>query len=270
MAFGRSELKYLAEGGAKPKAVLLPAPDQEFRLCANAAAAAYARRPAYVAYHSRATIDVPTLKRHLVVERAVEARTSDDYAANQDLPRGARSYGHAWPLNPLFDAVSYFRIQNDAKSLRDPLESYVYDVQPITFGEPKASSANVNVVVTTLRNYYATYAPDSTPALAHLQLAPLPALTAGNTSDFYLHDIFIDTTTNLPRQVTFTGRDDYLLTVNYITSSGRWIADRVSYEKTLFVPLKVARFHAKIDVIFDSFAFPDQPVDRKLLPTSAE
>jgi hypothetical protein len=270
LPFGRSKLEYLADGGTKLGHVSLPAPDQEFRLCANAAAAAYAQRSAYVAYHSRATIDVPTLKRHLVVERAVEARTSDDYAVNQDLPRGARSYGHAWPLNPLFDAISYFRIQNDAKSLRDPLESYVYDVQPITFGEPKASSANVNVVVTTLRNYYATYAPDSTPALAHLQLAPLPALTVGNSSDFYLHDIFIDTATNLPRQVTFTGRDDYLLVIHYTSASGRWIADHVTYEKTLFVPLKVARFHAKIDVNFDSFTFPDKPTDSKLMPTPAK
>jgi len=249
--------------------VPLPPPDQQFRLCANAAALAFAHRPAYVAYHSRATIDVHTLKRHLVVERAVEARTVDDFAANQDLPRGARSYGHAWPLNPLFDAIAYFRIANDAKSLRDPLETYVYDVQPITFGEPKASSANVNVVATTLRNYYATYAPDSTPEVAHIALDPLRALTTGNGSDFYLHDVFVDTATNLPRQVTFSGRDDILLVVDYATEGGQWIVSHAHYEKTLYLPIRVARFHAIIDVRFDSFRFPTIPNDNKLVPSAS-
>ena len=235
-------------------------------MCANAAAAAYASRPPYVAYHSRATIDVPTLKRHLVVERAVEARTTDDYAANQDLPRGARSYGHAWPLNPLFDAIAYFRIANTAKSLRDPLETYIYDVQPITFGEAKASSPNVNVVATTLRNYYATYAPDSTAAISHLIMDPLRALTTGNNSDFYLHDVYIDTATNLPRQVSFTGHDDIALSVNYTVDGGHWIVDHVSYERTLFVPIRLARFHTKVDVQFDTFTFPALPADSKLTP----
>lgn len=244
---------------------LLP-PDQAFRLCANAAAAAYAQRPAYIAYHTRATIDVPTLKRHREVERAVESRTADDYAANQDLPRGARSYGHAWPLNPTFDAISYFRLVNDGKTLRDPLESYVTDVQPITFSEPRASSAGVNVVVTTLRYYYAQYAPDSTEAVAHLTLAPLHALTNGNNSDFYLHDVYVDTQTNLPREVTFLGHDDISLVVDYTTDRGHWLVDHVSYEKTLYVPIRVARFHAKIDVRFDQFTFPAQPSDPKLGP----
>ena len=83
------------------------AADVQFRTTANAAAAAFARKPPYLAYKTDVVIDVPSLRRHKVISRAVETRTQDDYAVLQDLPQGQRQYGHSFPLVPTFDAISY-------------------------------------------------------------------------------------------------------------------------------------------------------------------
>ncbi len=165
------------------------AADAAFRNAANAAAAAFAQAPPYVAYRTDATVDVPSLRRHKVISRTVETRTRDDYAVLQDLPKGQRQYAHSFPLIPTFDAISYFRLEYNGDR-RDAL-SYVQMQQPITFTDPRATSHS-DVVVVSLKYYHATYAPDSTDALLHVVMDPLPSLTRGNDSDFYLHDVYID------------------------------------------------------------------------------
>ena len=173
------------------------AADALFRLAANAAAEQYRQPPPYLAYHTVADIDVPALKKHKTVERAVETRTADDFAVLQDLPRGQRQYGQSFPLIPTFDALSYFRIDYNGAQHRNLL-SHVTTYAPITFSAPHATTPGVTVVATTLRNYYAHYAEDSTDTKAHLIMEPLRALTTNNNSDFYLHEVYIDTAINLP------------------------------------------------------------------------
>jgi hypothetical protein len=240
--------------------------DVQFRLTANAAAAQYRRPPPYLTYHTVAVIDVPALGKHKTVEREVETRTADDYAVLQDLPHGQRQYGQSFPLIPTFDALSYFRIAYNGPPHRDLL-SHVTTYAPITFDAPHATQPGVTVVATTLRNYYARYADDSTDAKAHLLMDPLPALTRNNTSDLYIHDLYVDTATNLPLSVTYTGRDDAVFTLDYTTIDSHWLVDHVYYARTFFAPLHIGQTHFSVEATYDRFTFPVEPGDSKLLPT---
>ena len=114
------------------------AADAQFRQTANAAAAAFANSPPYLAYRTEVVVDVPSLRRHQVISRQVETRTKDDFAALQDLPRGQHQYAHSFPLIPTFDALSYFRVTFTGN--RRDLLSYVEPGQPITFTDPRATS----------------------------------------------------------------------------------------------------------------------------------
>lgn len=242
---------------------MVPA-DVLFRLAANAAAAQYEAAPPYLVYHTITVIDVPSLKRHRVVERSVETRTRDDFAVLQDLPKGQRQYGKSFPLIPTFDALSYFRLEFNG--VKRDLLSHVTMFAPITFGTPQPLSANASVIATTLRNYYAQYAPDTTAGRAHLVMDALPALTTGNNSDFYIHDVYVDTTSDLPIRVTYLGKDDTEFTVDYIVVQNHWLVRHAFYGHTMYGPLRIGRVHFTADSTFDGFAFPALPSDPKLAP----
>ena len=236
------------------------AADALFRLAANTAADRWWHRPAYVTYVADATVDIPTLRRHETVSRAVEARTFDDVAAVQDLPHGRRQYTHAWPLIPAFDAISYFHVDYNGNP-HNPLSAVRVD-QPITFTDP-AAHPGADVVVTTLRNYYARYADDSNDRIAHIVMNPLPALTRGNDSTYYLHDVFVDTATNLPTRVTYRGTDaDF--DVDYGVYDGHWMVNHAVYRGTVHGPLRIGRVTFTVDSRFSNFAFPEHAADPKI------
>jgi hypothetical protein len=254
------------EGGADSRDANVPydviTADVAFRLAANAAAAQYAAAPPYLQYHTRANVDVPALNRHKVIEREVETRTKDDHAVLQDLPNGQRQYGQSFPLIPTFDALSYFRLEYNGAQ-RDAL-SHVTLYAPITFTDSHPANANVAVVATTLRYYYAQYAADTTDAVSHIVMQPLQTLTKGNNSDFYLHDVYVDTTTMLPTRVTYTGHDDTELTFDYMMVQNHWLVDHAFYARTLHGPLHIGSVHFTVDATFDQFAFPETPNDPQL------
>jgi hypothetical protein len=234
--------------------------DVQFRQAANAAAQAFAQSPPYIAYKTDVVVDVPSLRKHQVVSRAVESRTRDDFAVLQDLPRGQRQYAHSFPLIPTFDALSYFRVTFNGNR-RDML-SYVEPGDPITFKDPRATST-ADVVVTYLRNYRATYADDSNERIAHLLMDPLPALTRGNNSDFYIHDVYIDTATNLPTRVVYSGPTT-VFTTDYQVVQGHWLVSHATYTHVFYGPLKLGRVTATADATNSDFSFPATPSDPKL------
>jgi hypothetical protein len=232
----------------------------QFRTTANAAAAAFAQSPPYLAYKTDVTVDVPSLRRHKVISRAVETRTRDDFAALQDLPSGRRQYGHSFPLVPTFDALSYFRVTFNGNE-RNTL-SYVEPGQLITFTDPRLTS-HADVVVTLLRNYYASYAADSNDRIAHILMNPLPALTRGNSSDFYINDVYVDTATNLPTKVVYVGPTT-TFTTDYAVIEGHWLVTHANYVHTFYGPLHVGRVTATADATYHDFAFPATPSDPKI------
>jgi hypothetical protein len=236
------------------------AADVQFRTSANAAAAAFAQSPPYLAYKTDVTVDVPSLRRHKVISRAVETRTRDDFAVLQDLPNGRRQYGHSFPLVPTFDALSYFRVTFNG-SERNTL-AYVEPGQLITFTDPRLTS-HADVVVTSLRYYRASYAPDSNDRIAHVLMDALPTLTRGNSSDFYIHDVYVDTATNLPTKVVYIGPTT-TFTTDYSVVEGHWLVNHANYVHTFYGPLHMGRVTATADATYHDFGFPAAPSDPKL------
>lgn len=238
--------------------------DVAFRQAANAAAAAFAHAPPYLAYRTEVVVDVPSLRRHKVIDRQVETRTADDFAALQDLPRGQYQYGHSFPLIPTFDALSYFNLIFNGIQ-RDAL-SYVEQVKPITFTDPRTTS-HADVVIISLKYYHATYGDDSTDAIAHIVMDPLPTLTTNNPSDFYLHDVYVDTTTNLPTRVSYVGPRQSI-TLDYTTVADHWLVRHVSYSDTIYSWLKIGRLSFSAEATNSDFSFPDPPSDPRLIASA--
>jgi hypothetical protein len=236
------------------------AADVQFRTTANAAAAAFAQAPPYLAYKTDVVVDVPSLRRHKVISREVETRTRDDYAVLQDLPRGQRQYAHSFPLIPTFDAISYFRVTFNG-SQRDTL-SYVEPGPAITFKDPREAS-HADVVVVSLRYYHATYAVDSTEERPHILMDALPSLTRGNSSDFYIHDVYVDAASNLPTRVVYAGPAT-TFTCDYQVVEGHWLVSHATYVHTFFGPLHMGRITATAEASNHDFGFPATPSDPKL------
>jgi hypothetical protein len=239
--------------------------DAAFREAANAAAAAWQRQPPYIAYRVDVDVNVPALNENRRISRAVTTRTDKDLAVLQDLPRGQNQLGQSFPLIPTFDALSYFHLNfrlGDPIRRHNPLSGVVMDA-PLTFSAPQPSREDVAVVVTTLRNYYAVYADDSTEQRAHIRMDPLPALTRNNTSTFYLHDVYVDTSTHLPTRVTYRGPDaDF--DVDYTTIGDRWLVNHVYYRRTMNGPLRLGRVSFTVDAHYADFSFPETPTDPRL------
>lgn len=241
-------------------------PDLAFQAAANAAAAVYASPPPWITYRTDANVDVRSLHRQRDIVREVMARTSDDLAVMQDLPSGATRTGHAFPLLPTFDALSYFRLVGTGGS-HDTLEAYVTDVRPLRYDQANPSGDHVDAVVTNLRYYYARYAPDSSDApdgQTHITLKALPTLTRNYTGNLFFTDLYIDNATHLPSRVAFSGADDRTFVVDYAMIQGHWLVRHAFYEETDYGPLHIGRVHATIDATFDQFTFPAAAPDPRL------
>jgi len=240
--------------------------DAEFRAAANAAFAAWQQQPPYIAYRADVDVSIPAQNRSQHIARAVEVRTHDDTAVLHDLPDGQQQLGHAFPIPPWFDALSYFRLQyrfGDPFRQHNPLTELTMQA-PLHYTDP-AASANpaATVIATTLRNYYATYAPDSNDRIAHIAMTPLPALTRGNDSDFYLHDVYVDTVTNLPTRVVYAGPTT-TFSIDYTTVGTYWLVDHATYRVTFSLPLHIMQTTVTVDATMSGFTFPDMPTDPRL------
>ncbi len=240
--------------------------DAEFRAAANAAYAAWLKQPPYIAYRADVDVDVPAAKQQRRVSRAVEVRTKDDTAVIQDLPAGQNQLGHAFPIPPWFDALSYFRIDfrlGDPVRGHNPLTQLTMQA-PLQYSTTAAGNPEATVVATTLRNYYAVYAPDSTDQIAHIALQPLPALTQGNASDFYLHDVYVDLATDLPTRVVYEGPTTEFAVDYTTTHNDLWLIDHAYYRHTLSLPLHLVQTTFTTDAHFSDFTFPAVPADPRL------
>lgn len=238
---------------------MIPA-DVAFRQAANAAAAAFANSPPYIAYRTSVVIDAASMGRHRVINRAVEVRTADDWAALQDLPRGQHQYAHSFPLSPTFDAISYFHFDYNIAG-RDALSSVTQD-RVITFTDP-TQSTHADAVVLGLRYYHAEYAPDSTDAIAHIAMNPLPTLTTGNKSTYFLHDVYVDTASNLPTRVVYEG-PDARLACDYTVVEGHWLVRHVTLTQTVRAWLHIGQVTFNAEATNTDFSFPATPNDPEL------
>ena len=244
--------------------------DIAFQQAANAAAARYDARPAFITYVTHTHVEAPSIRQTADVNRRVIVRTSDDKAILQDLPRGAQTIGPAFPISPAFDALSYFRISTrmgTQKRITTDLTGPFGNGPIIPLRFANVTHNESDVVVTSLRNYYPKFAPDSSSAIdgrTHLTMQALPALTVGNNSDFYISDVVIDNKTMLPMQVTYTGRDDRKFVTDYQMLGDAWVLRHAFFEETLYGLLRLGRVHFTSDAIFDQYQFSQTPPDPRL------
>ncbi len=240
--------------------------DAEFRSAANAAYAAWLKQPPFIAYRTDVDVSIPAEKQFRRVSRAVEVRTKDDVAVLQDLPQGQNQVANAFPLLPTFDALSYFRLDF---RLGDPLRQHnplvqVRMIEALRFADPTPSGPEVTVVATALRNYIASYGDDTNDRVAHIVMTPLPALTRGNGSDFYLHDVYVDLATDLPTRVVYDGPTTEFA-VDYTTSFGNyWLIDHAFYRHTIAAPFHLVQTTFTTDAHLGDFTFPALPADPRL------
>jgi len=240
--------------------------DAEFRVAANAAYAAWLRQPPFIAYRADVDVDVPAEKQHRRISRAIEARTKDDTAVIQDLPMGQNQLGHSFPIPPWFDALSYFRIDfrlGDPLRQHNPLTQLTMQA-PLQYNTQVVAGPGVTVVATTLRNYYAAYAPDTTDRIAHIALDALPALTSGNSSDFYLHDVYVDLATDLPTRVVYDGPTTEFAVDYTTTYNDYWLIDHAYYRHTISGPFRIIQTTFTTDAHLSAFTFPATPADPRL------
>jgi hypothetical protein len=241
-------------------------PDLAFQHCANAAAAIVEQAPPFVTYRVATHVSVPALNRERDILRAVSVRTRDDSAVIVDLPNGGTQVGRGFPITPSFDALSNF-VLHWKIGIHQDVTSYVSDVEPLRYD---STTSDADVVVFRLRQYKAFYAKDSSDApdgKTHVTLEPYDYVkkqAAKPDNTFYLADLYIDNSSGLPTEVTYTGGDDIRFTIDYGTFAGHWLIQHVHYEETLHGPLRVGRLHFSADAIYDEFAFPVNAPDPRL------
>jgi hypothetical protein len=247
------------------------APDIVFQHCANTAAAVVAKAPPFVSYRVDTHVSAPSLGKSRDVIRAVSVRTQDDLAVIQDLPAGANTMGHGFPLTPTFDALSYFTLSWKVGAHMQ-MESYVHDVTPLTYSN--VPNTDVDVVVVRLRQYRASYADDSSDApdgTTHISLQPYDFVkrqVVKPDSTFFLSDVLIDNANGLPSEVRYAGGDDIVFVVDYEMVQGQWIITHAHYEETLHGPLGIGRLHVIADAHYDQFVFSDDAPDPRLKATT--
>ena len=91
----------------------------------------------------------------------------------------------------------------------------------------------------------------------------LPALTRGNDSTFYLKDIYVDTVSNLPTRIGYSGpAADFVL--DYTVIENHWVINRAHYRATAFGPLHIGQTTFTTDASYSAFTFPTTPADPRL------
>jgi hypothetical protein len=247
--------------------------DAEFRAAANAAFAAWQNAPPYIAYRVDVNVNIKALNKTRTISRAVEARTRDDLAVLQDLPRGQNQLGHAFPVSPAFDAISYFRLDfrlTDPIRQHNPLTAITLlspgpdlPPQPIRFADVAPSRPDIAVVAISLRNYYAEYAADSGDRIVHIVMHPLTALTKGNDSTYYLKDVYVDTATDLPTRIVYSGPTTEF-DLDYAVRDTHWIIMHAYYQESIFAPFHIGQTTFTTDATYSDFTFPAEPKDERL------
>ncbi|MHB8146952.1 MAG: hypothetical protein ACYDGM_06790 [Vulcanimicrobiaceae bacterium] len=229
-------------------------PDIAFALLVNRTAQAYQQSPpTYMTYRERT--HVTGANREQNINRQVAVRVADDVAVMQDLPRGERRTGQAFPIIPYFDPISSFAFSYFANLKR--VDISLTRAAPWYFALP-APDPSVNETVAYNSFFVPTYAADSTPAALHLLLAPTPRFHG-----FYPAEIIEDPATQLPAHILMRSTaDDEEISLDYQVIDGHWLITHGVYSATQHVAFM--SFKVVADITFDEFAFPTQPPDPAL------
>jgi hypothetical protein len=238
-------------------------PDVALALLINRCAAASSTgMPPYMSFeeHTHITGSAGFLAINKNVDRAVTVRTADAFAVMQDLPKGARRSGSAFPMPPAFDPFSTFYYSYYVNFGKIDID--YYPAQPYQFALP-APDPNVQMVVPYFRYWAPHYATDSSDQAVHLLIDPTPII-ADNP---YVSEIKVDPSSQLPSEMTLQMPEKHgLVTIrlDYAMIENHWILthgvlDVIKHAGVLF------KGHA--ETTFTSFTFPAIAPDPELTGT---
>jgi len=233
-------------------------PDAAFQAVSNAAAAAFAREPATVAYRVRVAID--RVASASTASSAVVLRTADGIALVRPLPAqetassaSAPARSGAPPALPIvLDALAEWAFHLDDTG-PDARLRVAYD-HPRAF-RSELPEAGVDVTVTSLRGYAVAYVAGEP---THLRLAPatpeMRAYAAG-ADDFVFREVVFDAATLLPIRVVLAAPGE-TLTLDYTVTAGAWLLARAVDEDR-------SRTHARaalrrLDAVYDGVTLPPE------------
>jgi hypothetical protein len=221
--------------------------DAAFANAANAAAAAFASEPPYVAYRLALQTNDGTTE-HATSVRIV-VRNSDD-AATIDDGTGHSERTSTLALPPAIDALANWAF---ALEKADGLP-----VMHVTYQEPRryafaTPGPDADVVVPGINGFTVRYADgDAT----HLELFPATAFTralATEVDRFLYRDVWFDPSTWLPSRVVVAAVNAKL-TLDYTAQSGHWLLSHVRYDGTEGSRPTSPRI--TIDATYSGYTFP--------------
>jgi hypothetical protein len=221
--------------------------DAAFADAANAAAAAFASNPPYVAYRLDLRTNDGSGEKNEVLQ--IVLRTSDGAVVVDD--RSARRRQAAPPaLPPTVDALADWAFGLE--------KTNGYPVMHVNYQQPRhyafsTPGPNADVVVAIINGFSVRYADDDP---AHLQLEPATAAVKALATErdrFLYHDVWFDPSTRLPTRVVVTAVNG-TLTLDYATVWGRWLLSRVRY--TVVDQTRRPARPTSIDATYGGYAFP--------------
>jgi hypothetical protein len=223
----------------------LPA-DAAFANAANAAAAAFASNPPYVAYRLDLRTSDGTTEKDQSVQ--VVVRTRDGAAIVVD-----RNGKHPQPappaLPPTVDALANWAFALESTS--------DYPVMDVTYQEPRhydfsTPGPNADVVVPGINGFSVRYASGEP---THLQLEPVTSAIkalATQSDRFLYRDVWFDSATWLPTRVVVAAVNA-TLTLDYANASGHWLLSHVTYET---IQPRSGASPMNIEATYSGYEFP--------------
>lgn len=222
--------------------------DTAFERVANAAAAAFASSPPYIAYRVRVRATGATL---LPAEsRFISLRTSDGRALVRDSLNGAPSAEAPLPLAPAVDALAEWAFAFEVTGGHARL-NVVYQ-RPLRYTEPVPAPGDT-VVVASVAGYSVAYEPGEA---NHLHLEPATVdkrAFAVQPNHFVYRDVWFDPQTYLPTRVVLAAVDE-TFTLDYLVTERHWLLSDFAYDGRLDAPQSGER--VGVEATYSDFAFP--------------
>jgi hypothetical protein len=244
-------------------------PVETFMAVANATAALVGKAPPYVSYRVSGTLHV--LKGDATIDRRVVVRTVDGDAVISD-EKGRTELKPPFPAPPNFDALSEFKMsgyvsaqsKRPGQPLTRDIDVRVVNIKPLTYRTD--SSAHVDVVVRSLRDYTVETADGEPGTEKHLRLTPRPAYYSNHT--YWMHDVWYDPATMIASRVLWKGNDDFTLDARYATVDGQWLLRSIDLAKILR-PAGLFRSQFSFHGDYADYEFTKISPDRRLVPIPA-
>ena len=223
--------------------------DTAFERVADAAAAAFATKPPYIAYR----VDVHATAESLlpVEQHFITLRTVDGQALVRMTQGGAAKLDAPLPLGPSVDALAEWAFNFDAKDGSARLN--VAYVHPVHYVAPVLAPGDT-VVVASVAGYSISYVPNEATRL-HVEPATATTRTfAAQKNHFVYRDVWFDPATYLPTRVVLAAVDE-TLALDYTVVDTHWLLHGFTYDGRLD-ELRRDGERANIVAAYADYTFP--------------